>query len=142
MPAASLPLMFAATGDAIAALLHVGCIAFGAPWYRFFGAGERMALMADAGNPRATLVTSGIVLVLLAWTAYALSGAGALPTLPLLRTVLFAIAGVLVLRGVGGIGIALSGRHPRPAFWWWSSLICLALGALHGVGAAGLAHGA
>lgn len=135
MPAASLLLESAAAGDAVAALLHVGCIVFGAPWYRFFGAGERMARMADAGNPRAAFVTTGIVLVLLAWAAYALSGAGALPPLPLLRTVLFAIAGVLLLRGVGGIAIALSGRLPRPAFWWWSSLICLALGALHGVGA-------
>ena len=135
MHAASLSLKLAAAGDAVAALLHVGCIVFGAPWYRFFGAGERMARMADAGNPRAARVTSGIVLALLVWTAYALSGAGLLPPLPWSRVALFAIAGVLVLRGVGGIGIALSGKHPRPAFWWWSSLICLALGALHGFGA-------
>ncbi|MGQ4584278.1 hypothetical protein [Lysobacter sp. F60174L2] len=35
--------------NAIAALLHVGCIIFGASWYRFFGAGERMAQLASAG---------------------------------------------------------------------------------------------
>ncbi|MGB4860371.1 MAG: hypothetical protein WBP11_13735 [Dokdonella sp.] len=36
--------------SAIAALIHLGCIVFGAPWYRFFGAGERMAQMASAGH--------------------------------------------------------------------------------------------
>ena len=37
-------------GSAIAALAHLGCIIFGGDWYRFFGAGEQMARMAEAGN--------------------------------------------------------------------------------------------
>jgi len=36
-------LMIGAALSGLAALLHVGCILFGAPWYRFFGAGEKMA---------------------------------------------------------------------------------------------------
>lgn len=27
----------------LAALIHLGCITFGASWYRFFGAGEHLA---------------------------------------------------------------------------------------------------
>ena len=69
-------LLLAAALDAIAALLHVGCIVFGAAWYRFFGAGERMARLAEAGDWRPTVVTSGIAIVLSVWALYALSAAG------------------------------------------------------------------
>ncbi len=30
--------------SALAALAHLGCIIFGAQWYRYFGAGEEMIL--------------------------------------------------------------------------------------------------
>ncbi len=33
--------------SAIAAILHMGCILFGALWYRFFGPGEQMAVLAE-----------------------------------------------------------------------------------------------
>ncbi|WP_353615513.1 hypothetical protein [Colwellia sp. PAMC 21821] len=33
--------------SALAAAIHLGCIFFGASWYRFFGAGEHMAIMAE-----------------------------------------------------------------------------------------------
>lgn len=135
-------LALAAFADAVAALAHVGCIVFGAAWYRFFGAGERMARMAERGDPRAAIVTAGIVVMLLAWTAVALSGAGAIPRLPWLREALYAIAAVLLLRGVAGVAIAVSGAFPRRAFWWWSSGICLAMGALHAMGAVATKGGA
>jgi hypothetical protein len=32
-----------------ASLLHIGCIIGGPDWYRFFGAGEQMAKMAERG---------------------------------------------------------------------------------------------
>lgn len=129
-------LIVAAALSAIAALLHVGCIVFGASWYRFFGAGERMARMAERGEWRPTLITSGIVLVLATWSLYALSGAGVLPGLPLLRIALCAIAGVYLLRGIGGLAIAAWPRIERRGFWVWSSVICLALGAVHALGLA------
>lgn len=117
--------------SAAAALLHVGCIVFGAPWYRFFGAGEGMARLAEAGSWRPALITSGIVLVLATWSLYALSRAGMLPRLPLLRTALCLITAIYLLRGLAGIGVALASGT---AFWWWSSLICVAIGAIHLVG--------
>lgn len=43
-------LIVAAICSGVAALLHFGCIIFGGNWYRFFGAGEQMAQMAEAGH--------------------------------------------------------------------------------------------
>jgi hypothetical protein len=127
-------LMVAAVLSAIAALLHVGCIVFGAPWYRFFGAGERMARLAEAGDWRPTAVTAGIVAVLSVWALYALSGAGAIRALPLLRIGLCVITAVYALRGVAGLLYAAFGAGADATFWWWSSAICLAFGIVHANG--------
>lgn len=127
-------LILAAALNAIAALLHVGCIVFGAPWYRFFGAGEQMARWAEAGSWRPALITSGIALMLALWSAYALSGADALPRLPLLRTALTVITAVYLLRGLAGFAVATSGDGINTTFWWWSSAICLGLGLVHLIG--------
>ncbi len=56
-------LIIGSIGSAIAALAHLGCIIFGGDWYRFFGAGEQMAKMAEDGHWYPTVVTSIIVLV-------------------------------------------------------------------------------
>jgi len=127
-------LLAAAVVDVLAALLHVGCIVFGAPWYRFFGAGERMAEMAAAGQRYPTLVSSAIVAVLTLWGLYALSGAGVLPRLPLLRVVLCIVTALFLLRGVAGIPLAFRETGRPPVFWWWSSAICLGIGTLHLIG--------
>jgi hypothetical protein len=69
-------LLIAGLLSAVATLLHLGCIYFGASWYRFFGAGEQMALMAEQGSYQPTLITLGISSVLALWSAYAFSAAG------------------------------------------------------------------
>ena len=117
--------------SAIAALLHMGCIVFGAPWYRFFGAGEKMARMALAGDPRAALITACIVLGLSLWSLYALSGAGLIAPLPLLRTGLAVIAAIYVVRGLAVLPMYVFARSMATRFWWWSSAICLAFGLVH-----------
>jgi len=120
---------------AIGALLHVGCVIFGPSWYRFFGAGERMAHLAAVGSPVPTAFAVGIAAVLALWAAYALSGAGVIPRLPLLRVALCVIAGIYVLRGLAGFGLAAFAPGERSvAFWLWSSVICLGIGALYLVG--------
>jgi hypothetical protein len=86
--------------SAAAALLHLAIIVGGPDWYRFFGAGEGMARMAEQGSARPTLITLGIAAVLAIWAAYAFAGAGLLPRLPLLRTALVAITAVYLLRGL------------------------------------------
>ena len=125
-------LLLAATLNALAALLHVGCIVFGGPWYRFFGAGEHMAQMAESGSLRPTLITTGIVVVLFSWSAYAASAAGLIAKLPLLKLALITITGVCLLRGLVGFAFVASPAMGNSAvFWFWSSLICTALGLVH-----------
>ena len=115
--------------SALAAALHVGCIVFGAPWYRFFGAGERMAQMAIAGNWYPTVVTGAIALALAMWSLYALSGAGVIRALPLLRPALCAITAIYLLRGLVIVPLVVLGKSTP--FWWWSSMICLLIGSVH-----------
>lgn len=120
--------------SAIAAFLHLGCIAFGAPWYRFLGAGERMAQMDLAGHwypTVATLVISGILLL---WSAFALSGAGVISRLPLTRLALCAITAVYLLRGVGFVVLKPYFPGNSAAFWFCSSAICLVFGIVHLIG--------
>lgn len=127
-------LILAATGSGIAALLHVGCIIFGANWYRFFGAGEKMARLAETGSPVPTRITSVIVVVLLLWTYAALAGMGIVPKPPLLRYILIVIALIYLMRAffVGLLMKAMPDNSMR--FWMWSSLICLALAAFYLIG--------
>jgi hypothetical protein len=118
--------------SALAAALHIGCIVFGAPWYRFFGAGERMAQMAIAGSWYPAIVTAAIASVLAAWSLYALSGAAVIRALPLLRPALCIITGIYLLRGLVILPLVALGK--ATPFWWWSSAICLMIGAVHLVG--------
>jgi hypothetical protein len=129
-------LMAAAALNALAALLHLGCIVFGAPWYRFFGAGEGIARLAEAGSAFPAVVTAGIAAVLLLWSGYALSGAGVLRGWPLLRPALGAITAIYLARGLAGIPLALLDQKlGRSApFWAWSSAICVVIGLVHLIG--------
>lgn len=130
----NIPLIIGAALSAVAALLHL-CIIFGGPaWYRFFGAGERMASGAAAGHLYPPIVTLLIACVLGVWAAYALSGAGVLQPLPLLAWVLPAITAVYLLRGLVVLALFVFKRRRLTAFWVWSSLICLGFGAVHLVG--------
>lgn len=117
----------------LAALMHVGVIMVGPSWYRLFGAGERFVRAAQAGRWFPALVTAGIALVLTAWAAYALSAAGVIEPLPLLRPALCAITLVYLLRGLlGPLALAGTGRSRR--FIVVSSAICLAYGLVHLLG--------
>ncbi|CAI8903716.1 Regulator SirB [Pseudomonas chlororaphis] len=114
----------------LAALMHVGVIMVGPSWYRLFGAGERFVRAAQAGRWFPAVVTAGIALVLAAWAAYALSAAGVIAPLPLLRPALIAITLVYLLRGLlGPVALAGTGRSRR--FIFVSSTICLVYGLVH-----------
>lgn len=126
-------LMLGAALSAAAALLHVAVIAGGPPWYRFFGAGERMARMAEAGSVRPTLITLGIATILGMWALYAASGAGAIRPLPFTAAALVAITAVYVLRGLVIVPAAAMPALRTP-FHLWSSAICLAIGLVHAAG--------
>ncbi len=127
-------LLAGALGTMLAALAHVGCILFGADWYRFFGAGEQMAQMAAQGLWYPTAVTALIVVMLLVWMLYALAGAGVIRTLPLQRPLLVLISGVLLARGGGFFAMIALFPGNSLTFWLVSSAFCLLLGALFAIG--------
>ncbi|MEP1444957.1 MAG: hypothetical protein ABJK37_02415 [Paraglaciecola sp.] len=118
----------------MAAIIHIGCIVFGAPWYRFFGAGEHMARMAEQGLLQPTIITLFITAVLLCWSLYALSTAGILMSLPFKRLVLIAITSIYFMRGLVGFYFVTHPLGRSPEFWIWSSVICLIIGMVHLIG--------
>lgn len=129
-------LVMGACLSAVAALLHIGIIFGGGPWYRFFGAGEHMAQAAEAGKLFPALITVGIALVLAAWGAYALSGAGVIQKLPFLKPALLVITAIYLLRGLAVVSFVIFARDSATPFILWSSGICMLYGAVHGFGLA------
>jgi hypothetical protein len=124
--------------DGVAALLHLACIVGGPAWYRFFGAGEAIVAMAERGLMRPTLITLAIAAVLAIWGAYAFSGAGLLPRLPLLRPALVAITAVFLARAAALPFLFRAMPDRSAAFLWTSSAIVLAIGVVHAIGLATL----
>lgn len=118
----------------VAALLHLACIVGGPDWYRFFGAGEGMARAAARGDWYPALITMGIAATLAIWAAYAFSGAGYLPRLPLLRTALILITAIYLLRALAFVPVNLATRLYSDGFAIWSSLIVLLFGAMYATG--------
>lgn len=138
-------LLFGGLLTGVAAVLHVGIIFGGPPWYRFFGAGERMAQLAARGSAYPAIVTATIAATLSVWTLYALSGAGVIRRLPFLRIVLWIIAAIYLGRGVLGVPVVLLVDDPytgqlrdRMTFMIVSSAISTLLGLCYAVGAAKL----
>ena len=129
----NVPLVIGAVLSGVAALLHVGIIIGGPAWYRFFGAGERFAAAAE-GHWWPALVTLAIASVLGLWAAYALSGAGAIQALPLLRLALVLITAIYLLRGLTLVPALLIASSKVTPFLFWSSLICSGYGAVHLLG--------
>ena len=104
------PLLLAAGAlSALVAALHVAIIFAGAPAYRYFGAGERMARLAERGSSEPALVTTVLAFVFAVWGAYAFSGAGLIPRLPRLRTALLLIGLIYAGRGLAVL--------PQAYFW-------------------------
>lgn len=120
--------------SAAAAAAHLVCIVVGAPAYRWMGAGERMARGAEAGKLMPTLVTLAIAAVLGVWSLYAFAGAGVIAPLPLMKAALTAISAVYLGRAFGFPLLKAAFPENSPAFWWVSSGLCLAIGALHAYG--------
>lgn len=127
-------LAIGASLSAVAALLHLGCIYFGASWYRFFGAGEQMAMLAEKGSWQPTLITLFIFGVLSTWSLYAFSGAGIITKLPFIKIVLPLITTIYLIRGLAGFFLINNPLGRSAEFWIWSSVICLIIGIIHFIG--------
>ncbi len=117
-----------------AALLHVGCIIGGPDWYRFFGAGEQMAVAAGRGAWFPAVVTGFITVILGIWALFAFSGAGKFARLPLLRTGLVVISAIYMVRALALIPAHLMWPDLTDSFSIWSSLIVLLYGLAYTFG--------
>ena len=120
----------------IASLIHVGIIVGGAEWYRFFGAGEELATMAEQGSLYPTIITFIIATVLFLWGIYAFSGAGLIRKLPFLNLALILISMIYLLRGIAVVPAYFIQPNIVDSFLVWSSLVCLIYGALYSIGTA------
>ena len=134
-------LVFGGILSGLIALLHLLIIIGGSDWYRFFGAGEGMAQLAENGSTYPTLITASLVVILTLWALYAFSGAGIINKLPLLKPVLAAIAMIYLLRGIFGIPIVIYVDQPylnelegKMVFMICSSVISFTCGILYLIG--------
>ncbi len=124
-------LVLGAALSAMAAALHFACIIWGAPLFRFLGAGEPIARMAETGHWYANFIAFAIGTLLAVWAAYALSGAGLLIRLPFVQLVLSAITGIYLLRAVAFPLLKPAFPNNSDTFWLVTSGICLIIGLLH-----------
>ncbi len=127
---ARIPFLSAALCNIGVAILHIYVILQG-PWaYRYFGAGEELAKMAEQGSYLPMLLTSFITLVFAIFALYCLAGAGWDLRLPFLRFSLVGIATMFTLRGSLLLAAAALGMKVS-SFDLWSSVVSLAIGLLH-----------
>ncbi len=127
-------LMIAGILSIVASFLHVAIVAKGAPWYRLFGAGEKMATLAEQGSLYPAIITLGIAVVLFVWAMYAFSGAGLLAPLPYLKGSLIVITTIYSVRGLALFPAYLFMRDSIDSLAVWSSVICIVYGLFHAIG--------
>jgi heme/copper-type cytochrome/quinol oxidase subunit 3 len=133
---AARPFLLAAGWMSVAAsLLHIACIIGGPDWYRFFGAGEPMALAAERGSLVPAMLTFVIAAILAVWALFAFGAAGISWRPPLARTALIAIATVLLLRAAMAFVPAFwPPENQTSAFIITTSAICFVMGASFAIG--------
>jgi hypothetical protein len=124
------------------AILHIAIIIGGEEWYRFFGAGEELAIMARSGSITPALLTSVIVIVFTIWGFYAFSGAGIIRKIPFPRLVLVIISAIYMFRGIMGIPAIIfsDSRYfqefsDSTTFILITSILSLVCGLLYTIGA-------
>ncbi len=124
---------WAAGLDFMAAALHVGIVLGGPAWYRFFGAGEGMARMAERRHLWPTVVTLAIAMALSMFGAYAMTAGGHFPFLPLPREALMAITTIYAGRALVPLLLCPVMASMRTRFMSVSSLICGVYALAHGM---------
>jgi hypothetical protein len=117
-----------------ASLLHIACIIGGPEWYRFFGAGEPMALAAERGSLVPAMLTFVIAGILAVWALFAFGAAGISWRPPLARTALIAIAAVLLARAALAFVPSVWAPEQTLAFITTTSAICFVMGACFAIG--------
>jgi len=118
----------------LAAFLHIAIIMGGPDWYRFFGAGEKMAHLAETGSWIPTVSTLFIFAVLFIWGLYGFSGAGLMRRLPLVKMALLTITAIYLLRGMLLFILLIFEPVMVDSLMLWSSLVCLGMGTAYACG--------
>lgn len=128
------PLLFGGVMSILAAFLHIAIIIGGPEWYRFFGAGERMATLAGQGSLIPTISTLGIFTILFIWAIYAFSGAGLIKKLPFMKPALLIISAIYLIRGLALFPVWIVKPEFVSSLHVWSSLVCLVIGFSYAMG--------
>lgn len=131
--------MLAALLTFLGGLLHIAIIIGGPDWYLASGAGEELAQLAQSGSLYPAFLGAILTCIFFGWSLYALSGAGIIRRLPLLKLCLVLIATLCTVRGLYGFFIPLFFTTPYVVslggwFWFSSSLIWLTIGLCYAVG--------
>jgi hypothetical protein len=121
-----------------AALAHYACIFLGAPAFRFLGAGEPIACMAERGHWYPPFIAFVIGSLLAIWAAYALSAAGILPRFPLIKLVLSLATAIYLFRAIAFPLLKPAFPDNTPTFWLITSAISLVIGLAHLIGLVGI----
>ena len=131
MQSFSTSLLVGAALSLVAAILHFSCIFWGTNGFRFLGAGEPIVSMSAAGHWYPPFIAFVIGTVLTVWAFYALSGAGVISPLPLLRVVLVGITAVYLLRATAFPLLKPIFPGNSTTFWLVTSGISLLIGLAH-----------
>ena len=117
--------------NGIAASLHLWVIVEGADGYRRFGAGEKMARMAEQGRIYPHVITFFIAGALFFFAYLCLSQIGTVPAPPLAREVLWALTAVYLVRGLVPLLAYRWLTLYQTRFFVISSVIVLGFGGVH-----------
>lgn len=108
---------------------HLACLFRLDDVFRLYGIEPFMQRLTEYGSALPYLATAGVAAGLAGCGLYALSAAGCSPRLPLLRTGIYAIATVFLLRmAAGAARMAANGAFP--ATEWTAAVVSGLIGAL------------
>lgn len=118
------------------AALHIVIIFQGAAGYRYFGAGEEMAQLDEAGSLKPALVTLAVTFFFIIFGFYGLSAAVKLRKLPFLKIIVIIIAAIFVIRGLAFVAdLYMMQKDPvYPTQMIYFSLVALLVGVCYTLG--------
>lgn len=130
-------LTVAGAASAGLAVLHLAVIVAGPRGYRYFGAPDEFATLAESGSTAPAVLTGTFAVIFAVWAVYAFGGARLIRRPPLVRLGLVVITSVYILRGLSAVPEALLLMRNPDAFpprFLVFSLLSLAVGLFYGFG--------
>lgn len=130
-------LTVAGAASVILAVLHLAVIVAGPKGYRYFGAPDEFATLAESGSTAPAVLTATFAAIFAVWAVYAFGGARLIRRPPLVRLGLVVISAVYLLRGLSAVPEALLLMRDPAAFpvrFLAFSLISLAVGLCYALG--------